>query len=146
MPRFKTPGHFGVLEKNMAEQSKTDRIFADESADALLFKLLPYQIRARINEFTGAEFKVWIYLLTRANFKHGRRVWAGKKLIMEETGLSEHGVRAAIAGLLGKGWITRCQMVNRETGRFTSASTWCKWAPTIKGTHWSRIEERVKRP
>jgi len=109
----------------------------------LTHKTLPYEIRSRLNEFTGSEYKVWTCLLSHANSKHGGKAWCGVTLMMRETGLSKHGVDDAISGLRAKGWISRYQSRNNATGQRTTASTWCKWPPTIPGSHWDRIERRI---
>ena len=87
------------------------------SADNLIFKHLPYQVRSRLNEFTGAELKVWLCLLSHN----------------------------AIGGLKDKGWIVRSSTYSRATGQRTAASTWCKWAPAISGSHWERIMNHVSK-
>lgn len=117
---------------------------AKDMGDALMFKRLSYEIRCRLNEFTGAEFKVWMCLLSHANSKRGNRAWCGIKLIARETGLSKHGVDDAIAGLKEKGWIVRQQVHSCATGQRTSASTWCYWAPTVKNSMWDRVSRASK--
>jgi hypothetical protein len=115
------------------------------SADNLIFKHLPYQVRSRLNEFTGAELKVWICLLSHANSKHDGKAFPGISLMVRETGLSKHGVDNAIGGLKDKGWIVRSSTYSRATGQRTAASTWCKWAPAISGSHWERIMNHVSK-
>ena len=115
------------------------------SADKLIFKHLPYQVRSRLNEFTGAELKVWLCLLSHANSKHDGKAFPGISLMVRETGLSKHGVDNAIGGLKDKGWIVRSSTYSRATGQRTAASTWCKWAPAISGSHWERIMNHVSK-
>ena len=124
----------------MADQSL---LFDAEAESSLTFKRLPYQIRSRLNEFTGAEFKVWICLLSHVSEKKHKRAWAGLKLVMRETGLSRHGVEDAVAGLRRKGWITRYQTRSAATGQRTTATSWCKWAPVLEGSHWERVAHRT---
>ena len=122
----------------MVNQAESERIKAAEAETSLCLNRLPYHIRARICEFTGAELKVWIALLSHAN-KDSRRAWVGYNLLMRETGLSYHGVKEAIRGLRQKGWISRYQTVDPKTGQRTTASTFCKWPKPVDGTPWQRI-------
>jgi hypothetical protein len=121
-----------------------ESIYRAEAEDSICLNTLPYAIRARLSEFTGAELKLLLCLLSHANRKE-MRVWAGMKLMLRETGLSKFGLDAAIAGLKKKGWIKRFQIVNEKTGQRMTTSTFCKWPPPVPGTMWARLAERKDR-
>ncbi len=122
----------------------TKELYEAEASDSICLNTLPYAIRQRLSEFTGGELKAFLCLLSHANRKE-MRVWAGMKLLIRETGLSENGLDNAIAGLKKKGWIKRFQTVNSKTGQRMTASTFCKWPPPVPGTMWARVVERKNR-
>ena len=88
-------------------------VYDREALDSLCMNTLPYAIRYRVAEFTGAELKVWMCFLSHAN-RQGKRAFVGMKRLLDETGLSEHGLDNAIAGLKKKGWINRFPLVNAQ--------------------------------
>src|SRR5712664_45104 len=51
------------------KQQETAAILEREAKDSLALNRLPYEIRYRITEFTGAEFKVWMAHLSHAHGK-----------------------------------------------------------------------------
>ena len=121
----------------------TEQIYEVEASDSLVLNRLDYAIRLRISEFSGAEFKVWMCHLSHANNKSGRS-FAGVRMLIRETGLSEHAIKLAHAGLVRKGWLKRYRVVNSKNGQRTTSTTFCKWPPPIPGSMWERAE-RMRR-
>ncbi|HWZ82837.1 MAG TPA: hypothetical protein VNW47_09445 [Terriglobales bacterium] len=125
-------------------RDETQDVYAAERACSITLNTLKYAVRYRLSEFTGAELKVFICLLSHANNKT-KRAWVGLGAVLRETGLSQCGIKLAIAGLKRKGWIKRFQVRHATTHQRMTATTFCKWAPPVPGTLWARIESRVQR-
>jgi hypothetical protein len=128
----------------MAEWKSATEVYEAEMRDSVSLNTLPFAIRSRLGEFTGAELKVYLCLLGHANVK-SLRTWAGLSLVRRETGLSEHGVTMAIAGLVRKRWIKRFGTRDPKTNQRRASTTFCKFPLPVRGTHWARIVERMQR-
>lgn len=113
-----------------------------EAGNSLCLNRIPYWIRYRLGEFTGAELKVWLAHLSHAN-KKTKKSFAGVKLLMKETGLSEQGIKLAHRGLVNKGWIKRYQTIDAKTKRRKTSTTFCQWPPTKPGTFWEQTEKGI---
>lgn len=132
-------------DKSDGPQHQTAKVYELEAKDSIRLNRLPYAIRYRISEFTGAEFKVWMAHLSHAHNKD-KRSFAGVELLMNETGLSENGIKNAHAGLVRKRWITRYRAADSQTGERTTSTTFCKWPPPVPGTLYERWVRRRGQP
>jgi hypothetical protein len=82
----------------MADLAKSD-------GNSPAFVKLPVSVRGRLRELSGAELKVWLVYLTRAD--ESGIAWPGRKSISDCTGLYDDSISAARRRLVEKGWLRR---------------------------------------
>src|SRR5258708_2594054 len=119
-------------------------IMEREAASSLNLNRLPYQIRYRLWEFTGAEFKVWMAHLSHAHGKD-KRSFPSIALLIEETGLSEAGIMIARRGLVKKGWLVKYAVVDSKTKKRKSSTAYCKWPPPRPDSLYARVAKREEK-
>lgn len=118
-----------------------DDLYAQEAANSLTLNVLSYDIRYRLSELTGAEFKVWMAHLSHANVSH-KRSFPRIETLAQETGLSEHGVKIAHQGLVRKGWLKRIRLLNATSRRYVTSSSFCQWPPPVPDSLYERVQKR----